>query len=179
MHSTELVGRYARAAFALAGERACRPQLAGELADFCRLLDEAPALRVCLYNPALPAERKRAVVRDLLGEQGHAVTRALIELLIEKRRERLLPPLAARVAELLRDSQGLVRVHLTSAMAVGAQDAARWQGRLSGILGRQVELETTVDPHLLGGVVLRVGHRQIDGSCRGQLDLLWNELSKN
>jgi F-type H+-transporting ATPase subunit delta len=107
----------------------------------------------------------------------HPLTINFLRLLIEKRRLPILAEIARRVNELLRESRGILAVKLTLALAPAPAQLAALRERLARIFERQVELETAVDPELLGGIVIQAADRLVDGSCRGQLDRIRTELA--
>lgn len=179
MASNLLVNRYAQAVFALAKEQDLQGQLTEELNGLDRLLEKNRELREGLMNPFIPAERKLAIITELFNRALSSLTLDFLRLLIEKRRETLLAELTRRMNALLQESLGILPVHVTSARELTPAQAAGIRQRLSQFFSRQVELETAEDASLLGGIVIQAESRQIDGSCRGQLEELRYELSKN
>lgn len=179
MPASPLANRYAQAIYALAAEANAQERVADELAAVERLLRERRDLRDCILDPFLRAERKQAVVSELFGPVLLPLTLNFLRLLIDKRRAPILPEVARRVNELLRRSRGILAVRVTGAAPLTPVQTAVIRGRLSRIFKRQVEMETAEDPGLLGGIVIRAEFRLIDGSCRGQLENIRHELSRN
>lgn len=179
MPSSQLVNRYAQAVFSLAVEQGLEGRVTEELDGLSRLLRDNRELRECLLNPFIRADRKQAVITDLFAALFHPLTLNFLRLAIEKRRERILPQVAERMNELLRNSRGILPVRLTSARPLTPAQEAALRDRLSRIFSREVEMKTAVDAALLGGIVIQAESRQMDGSCRGQLEKLRYELSKN
>ncbi|MBU4200953.1 MAG: ATP synthase F1 subunit delta [Verrucomicrobia bacterium] len=179
MASNQLVHRYAQAVFSLAQEHGLQDRLAEELNSLDRLLEQNRELRECLQNPFIPGERKLAVIADLFTQALSPLTRDFLRLLIEKRRVTLLADMTRRINALLRESLGILPVHLTSAQALNQEQEAAIRQRLARLFNRKVEMNTTVDASLLGGIMIQTESRLIDGSCRGQLDNIRYELSLN
>ena len=83
-----------------------------------------------------------------------------------------------RYRELVDASQGVVRVAVTSAVELTDDDTKRIAGQLSAALGGDVRVTATVDSEVLGGLVIRVGDRVIDGSARQRLNSLRGALAQ-
>ena len=163
--------RYARALFDVAQKEADIQQVGRELAGFTAMVGSHEVLTKALSNPAIPVQRKRAVVEQLLARAG-AVTPTLAKLLLllaERDRLGLLPDLAQAYEARLREHAQVVRAELTSAVPLAADRVAALQQGLQQVTGRQVQLETRVDPTIIGGAVARIGSTVYDGSVTTQL----------
>ena len=101
----------------------------------------------------------------------------LVQLLLTRGRIDLLPGVAREFARLDDLRLGVVHAAATSAAALSANDRRALTARLEQLTGGRVELVTSVDPSLLGGVVVRLGDRLIDGSVRGRLERLRGQLA--
>ena len=88
-----------------------------------------------------------------------------------------LPRVAAEFRRLDDQRNNIVHATVTSAAPLEADEVEAIRSRLEGLTGSSVDLETSVDADLLGGVVVRVGDRLIDGSVRGRLERLRNQLA--
>jgi F-type H+-transporting ATPase subunit delta len=167
--------RYAEAAF----EIALRD---GTVAEWRAGLDEAaaaldnPELREVLANPALPLDQRADIVRRVLTDLGEPI-RNLITLLLRRERIRELPRVAAEFRRLDDKRNNIVHATATSASPLADEELRAITARLEELSGAKVALETAVDPDLIGGVVVRIGDRLIDGSVRGRLERLRNKLA--
>jgi F-type H+-transporting ATPase subunit delta len=97
--------------------------------------------------------------------------------LAEQRRLNLLPEIGALFETYKRDSESQLLVKVTSAMALDAAQAEQLKASLKRRFKRDIELQTQVDPSLLGGVVIDTGSEVIDGSARGRLERLAGALT--
>lgn len=170
--------RYARALFDVARKEGL--DLAGlerELVAFGELVNGHEGLQRALSNPAVPAARKRAVVDQLLALQPltPAVAR-LLALLAERDRLILLEDLTAAFRERVMEHQQVVRAEVTTAIELPPDRVRALQQGLASATGRQVQLETRVDPSLIGGAVTRIGSTVYDGSITTQLQKLKEQL---
>ena len=168
--------RYAEAAF----EIALRDDT---VADWREQLDRAAAaldsaeLSETLANPALPLRQREDIVNGVFADLSDAV-RNLILLLLRRGRIRQLPRVAAEYRRLDDKRNNIVNATATSASPLDDDEIRAITARLEEISGgQQVALETAVDPDLIGGVVVRIGDRLIDGSVRGRLERLRNKLA--
>ena len=172
MVSNQLDARYARAIFESAGLPARQARVAGELDRVEGLTRELPALGQILYSPVVLPAVKQAMIQSLLASQADALTVDALFLLTDKRRERRLAGIVDALKALIRDRDNIAQVQVTSALPLSPEDVDALRDRLARVLNKTVELATTVDERLLGGIVIRIGDRLIDGSCRGQLETL-------
>ena len=167
--------RYAEAAFAIAQEdRAVEAWLADLRAIAAALADERILLVV--GNPTLPIAGRRDLLRQTLAKSPAPKVLNLVSLLLERRRIELFPQIVEEFQRLVDAQNGVVRAVATAASPLSPDEVAGLRERLAHLTGHTVELTTDVDADLLGGVVVRVGDRLIDGSVRGRLERLRSQL---
>ena len=149
-----------------------------ELAGFAALVTGHETLQRALMSPAVPAARKRAVVDALFDRGGrlNPILGKLIALLADRDRPDLLPELAAAFEQRLMDHRQVVRAELSTAIEMPADRVAALKDGLAQATGREVLLETRVDPALVGGAVARIGSTVYDGSVTTQLQKLKRAL---
>ena len=160
--------RYAQAAFDLAGPDAAAWTLA--LDRIAVFLTESDSARV-LQNPRVTAETKQEIVEAGLGDLPRLPLN-LARLLVQKGRSALARQVADHFGALLAESEG--RAHASAVTAVDLSDQEREDltRRLSERTERRITLETSVDPAILGGVVVQIGDRLIDASTKARLEAL-------
>src|SRR5579875_3681040 len=159
--------RYAEAAFALARQTQAEDAWARDLQRLADLL-AVPVAEKALTSPAVPAAQKLAAIDAELPDLQPPV-RNLVQL--------LLRDIAAAYRELWHRARGIVTAQVTTAVPLSDAQRALLAERLGRYVGRQVELETNVDPSIMGGVVARVGDLLLDGSVRGRLEALRRRLA--
>ena len=178
MTSRASAARYARALFDVAQKEADVQHVGRELTAFNALVTGHDVLARALTNPAVPAQRKGAVVRDLLARAG-AVSPVLSKLLLmlaDRDRLVLLPEIVAAYEQKLMDQAKVVRAELTTAVPLPDDHVAVLRHGLASVTGRQVQLETRVDPAIIGGAVARIGSTVYDGSVTTQLQKVKERL---
>lgn len=174
IHGFTIARPYARAAFALAKER-------GDLGGWSKALAQAaqlssdPQVASLVGHPALGAADAAGLVappgdldRDFLQ---------FLAVLADNGRIALLPEISALYEELRAEAQHIVRARVTSATPLDDAALSKLRDALRVRFGRDVELETAVDPTLIGGAVIYAGDVVIDGSIRSRLDRLETALT--
>lgn len=169
MREGKVARRYARALFNAAVRTQAVEAVNEALQQLLNTLRDHPPLQQLLLNPLIPRERKKQMVQQSIGRFTHPLLASLLDVMVQKRREGLLPEVAQEFSNLRDEHLGIVRVQAATAYPL---DSEQQQALIRGLerrTGRQVVLETRVDPSLIGGVVVRIGDTIIDGSVRGQL----------
>jgi len=149
------------------------PTKVGSMSDVGSLVERA---RRMLGTQTMPLSSR---VELVVGAVGTSVSRPvlnLILLLLRRGRIEDLPRVAAEFRRLDNMRQGITSATATTALPLQADEVRALTTRLKQFTGGRVELDVKVDPSLLGGLVVRVGDRLIDGSVRGRLERLRNRL---
>ncbi len=171
--------RYARALFDVAVKEHVDPDVVHrDLVAFTVLVSGHETLQRTLINPAVPAMQKRAVVEALLARAGqlNPILGKLLLLLAERDRLTLLPELAAAFDRRMMDHRQVVRAQLATAIELPADRVAALKDGLAQATGREVQIETRIDPSLVGGAVAQIGSTVYDGSVTTQLRKLKQAL---
>jgi len=167
--------RFAEAAFAVARDSNQLDAWLGALEQASSIYDNHAA-GLYLTSPVVPADQKRAVLRELLPGIPQEVERFLA-ILAHRDRLDLVPEIAIIFQRLVNEERGIAVAQVTTAIAIDDGQKAQIATRLSRRLGKTVTLETRVDPSILGGVVAQIGDNVIDGSVRGRLERLRRALT--
>jgi len=167
--------RYAEAAFGVAMRDDTLETWRSDLDAAASVAADERALTV-LANPSIAAERRAAVLTQLLGGRISQPVQNLIQLLLRRGRIEELSRVDAEFRRLDDRRQGITHATATSAAALSPDEVRALTQRLEQSTGGRIALDVQVDPSLLGGLVVRVGDRLIDGSVRGRLERLRNRL---
>jgi F-type H+-transporting ATPase subunit delta len=149
-----------------------------ELFRFGRLIDREPRLALALSDPALPAERKSALLERLLGGRATPTTQRLVQRVAAAPRGQSIPRALERLADLASERRSRYIAVVTSARPLEGDQADRLRAALSTAFGRDMDLQADVDPTLLGGLVVRVGDELVDGSVVRRLSDLRRRLAR-
>lgn len=178
MARKEAIRGYAQAMFSVAEAESALEVVEDELFLFARALEREPGLREALTDPALPAERKRAVLRDVLGERANPQTVNLLGFIVEQGRAKDLPAIVDELVALAAERRRSAVAEVRAAIPLDREHRERLAEALGKATGKKVELKVVVDPSVIGGVVARVGDQVIDGSVRRRLELARERLSE-
>lgn len=167
---------YARALYEAAQEAGRVASVREGLAAFVEAARETPELRALLRNPQLDARAKTAAVEAVAGE-GDGLVRNLLRLVVEKGRAGEIEEIAREFERLASAEEGRLTVELTTAFELTDEEARSIVEQIEQASGRGVEATRTVDPALIGGVVLQAGSLRLDASVRGRLERLGRDLA--
>jgi F-type H+-transporting ATPase subunit delta len=165
-----LVRGYAEALLAIAEAEGELASVEDELYGFAKTLETQTKLREALTDPALPAENKKALVRELLGQRANPHTVNALGFLIDQGRAREIGRIAEDLAEVAAERRAHRVAEVRSAVPLDDAQRERLAAALSKATGSQVEVKVVVDPRVVGGIVAKVGDEVFDGSIRTRLD---------
>lgn len=129
-------------------------------------------LRHFLESPRVSAEQKKGVLTKAFSQRAPATFVRFLQTLVDKRRQMLLPQIATEYRSLLDEAEGRVHAQVTFARPVPDDQRDAVARGLSKTLGKQVVPHVVIDPAIVGGVIVKVGDRVMDGSVRRRLRLL-------
>jgi F-type H+-transporting ATPase subunit delta len=169
--------RYAQAVFELALENR---ELEKWFDDLTLLSDSVSNQEFLdfLSQPRVTSEEKIRVVRDALGDSVGPLALNLMSLLATKNIAHILPGITDQYQELLDAQQGIERAEAVTAIPLDDDEQRRITEMLSALSGRDVRLTTRVDAEILGGMIIRIGDRVMDGSTRSRLRAMRRELAE-
>jgi F-type H+-transporting ATPase subunit delta len=168
---------YARALYAAAKDENRVDAVGEELGDFVEAQRQVPELRELLRNPQLDRRVKASALEELLGGEEQLVRNFLL-LLAEKNRAGEIAEIAREFERLVAQEAGILDVELTTAVKLSDQEARDVIEQIEKASGRKVEATRSVDPDLIGGIVLQAGSLRLDASVRGRLNRLRQELAQ-
>ncbi|HSF62209.1 MAG TPA: ATP synthase F1 subunit delta [Gaiellaceae bacterium] len=167
---------YARALFEAAHERGRLEAVSADFAALAAMLEDVPELQAFLHNPQIEPAGK-AEVLDQIAAGADELVRNFVRLVAEKGRGGELAEMNAELETLVARSQNRLAVELTTSYELSDQEAGSIVAAIEEASGRTVEATRSVDPSLIGGIVLQIGSHRADGSVRGRLERLRHELA--
>lgn len=167
---------YASALLAVAEAEGGLDRAGDELFAIARSFESSVELREALTDPRLPTARKLAIVSDLIGERASELSVGLVGFVVSMGRADELPAIVDRLVEDIAARRDRAVAEVRSAVELDDETVARLTEALSRATGKRVEVRTVVDPSVIGGLVARIGDTVIDGSVRGRLDSLRDNL---
>jgi F-type H+-transporting ATPase subunit delta len=168
-----LAGRYASALFELADQNKALDQVASDLSALKQMLAESPDLVRMVRSPVLSRADQSKAMNALMVQAGMSdLTQRFVGLVAQNRRLFALGSMIdAFLAELAR-RRGQQTAQVVSAHRLSDAQVQQLTDALRGSLGSQIDVRVTVDPSLIGGMIVKVGSRMIDSSVRTKLNKL-------
>ncbi len=163
--------RYARALLGATIKQRNFSVVLGELEEFQKLLQETPVLRQVFLNPAVPPAQKKKVLEDIGKKAGYQqLTINFLNTLVHRNRLNLLEQVTISLEQQFLERQGIIVVEVVTARKLDAEEEKTLSAQLESLTGKKVQLENTVEPGLIGGVITRIGTTVYDGSIHAQLE---------
>jgi F-type H+-transporting ATPase subunit delta len=168
-----VAGRYAVALFELASESGKTDAVSADLQRFAALIEESDDLKRLVRSPVFTPEQQQAAVGAILDRVGiGGIAGNFIRLVVRKRRLFAFPAMTRAFEALLAERKGIVPAEVTVAEPMPDQMLAELKAALRKTAGSQVSLGVKVNPDIIGGMVVKLGHRMIDASLKTKLNAL-------
>ena len=168
--SAAMVEPYAEALMSIAQTHHLTHQIGEDVESILSLLLSSSELQAFLVNPFVKAEGKKTVLRQILQGQVQGYFFNFLMLLVDRRRTFLLEAICQHYKALLRQLNNTVLAKVTSTVELSDHQRQQIIEKVKQMTNAaQVELETSLDPDLIGGVIIKVGSQVLDASIRGQL----------
>jgi F-type H+-transporting ATPase subunit delta len=173
----EIARVYSDALFEVAKEEGTLDAIHEQLGAFADALAESHDLQVFLFSPYFSSQEKReGIAKAVTGAEEEFMN--FLELLAEKHRMPAIFHIRRRFDELWAEENRRLEVTLTSAVELDEDVVERVGKEIERQTDRKIDLESQVDPEVLGGLVLRVGNMVLDASIRTKLERLRKEVAK-
>lgn len=178
MLETVVARRYALALFNLAGEQGAVDEVEKDLKVVVEVLERFPQLKRAIQHRLVPPREKKALVATVFSTRVSSLVQRFIGLLVDKHREGYLESILEAYVLYADRARNVVEVNVSSAVPLAEADLRSLGQRLEAYTGKKVRLKTSVDPSLLGGVVVRIGDQLIDGSVKKRLQKMKRLLTQ-
>ena len=173
----EIAQVYARSLFEVAQEQDNLDTVREQLGQFADALNDNHELSVFFFSPYFSTEEKKDGLGKTLDGADEAVLNFL-ELLVEKHRMPAIHRIRREFDHLWEEANKLLPVSITSAVELDPSTVEHIGNAIGESTGRKVELTSTVEPDILGGLVVRVGNSILDASIRNRLEQLRKQVAK-
>jgi F-type H+-transporting ATPase subunit delta len=172
MRDSTIARNYAEALLALARK-------SDDLAGWGRMIDEVASaierddrLRHFLEAPQISADQKNAVLQKAYEDRAPRLFLRYLQRLVKNRRQMLIPTIATEYRDLVDEVEGRLHAEVTLAKAPDDEERATIARQLTHAFGKPVVPQVRVNPNILGGIIVRVGDRVMDGSIRKRFSVL-------
>lgn len=171
--SASMAGRYAAALFELAKEQKQLPQVEADLRTFQGILDSSDDLRRLVRSPVISAEDQAKALGAVLTKAGiSSLTGNFFKLIARNRRLFAIADMLKDFRSLLARERGEVSADVVSAHTLTPDQMNALRDALRAQVGKDVQINTSVDPNLLGGLIVKLGSKMIDSSLKTKLSNL-------
>lgn len=178
MIEKSVVVGYAQALFEVANENGVADEVEKDLEGIKELLETNKDFRDILYHPAITKDAKKDIINKTIGLQCSKWVKNLLFILIDKRREKMLDYLADVFKEVAGRIRGVMCVKIQTAVPLTDSKLDRLKESLEKLMKKKVELETEINKDIIGGMIINMGNKIIDGSTLNRLRNLKKKLLK-
>jgi F-type H+-transporting ATPase subunit delta len=173
---TDRIEAYAHALLEVAQAEGRLPDVEDELFRFARIVEGNDELRMAIADPGLPAERRAAIVDELLEHRALPITRALATFVVGAGRGHDLAAIVNRFVELAAATRQHEVAEVRTATPLDDAQQQRLAEALSRAMNKNVEVKVVIDPTVMGGLVVTIGDTVIDGTVRHRLEQLKEQM---
>ena len=179
MIEESLATGYAQALFEVASERGGADDIENDLEGIKKLLETNREFRDILYHPSITKTDKKDIINKTIGRQCSSKwVRNLLYILIDKRREKILDFLPDVFKGVAGQIRGVVSVKVQTAFPLTGTRRVKLKENIEKLTKKKVELETEVNKEIIGGMIIRIENKIIDGSITNRLKNLKKNLLK-
>ncbi len=179
MLNTQLVEKYAAAIFEVAQEEGKLVEYDDELMQIRQLFEDNRDLKLFMADPQIGTAAKKKLMRQLFEKNALPAICNFLLLLIDKHRIHLLAEIIERFHFLSNATQNIELVYVRSAKELTPKQQDKLLARLEELSSKKISLKIRTDADLIGGLVIKIGDRLIDGSVVGQLNSIKKQLMAN
>jgi F-type H+-transporting ATPase subunit delta len=172
MRATTIARSYAETLLVLAGKAGNLRGWGGMLSDVARAMEADPTLRLFLESPRVPAQTKMDVLGRAFQDRMPRLMVRYLQALVRNRRQMLIPEIAIEYDNLVDAVENRLHARVTVAMEQTDAEVKALTAQLTRLFNKDVIPHITVDPAIMGGVVVHVGDTVLDGSVRKRLATL-------
>lgn len=177
MLDNEAVRAYAHALFELGDRDGKLDVFSGQLHNIAAVFNAQSELRQLLFHPQVKAEAKKDTLQKIFGSDTDQMVMNFLWLLVDRRRIACIDRIWHQFRMLVNEARNLEEAEVTTAAPLNNIAEKALQEKLSAMTGRRIILYTKIDPAIIGGVIVRMGDKLIDGSVMRQLSDLRYKLT--
>ena len=177
MLNTSIALRYARALHKIAKATGNTKKVVEDISGISNTIDTNSDLKRVLYHPAITADEKKLVLRDVFAKVCDPVSLHFVSYLIEKKRIFVIAAISQCLIDLLAEEENRINVKVQSFQELQDDSLKKIKDLLTKRLSKEIILSTEVTPSLLGGMRVILGDRVIDGSISYQLHKLSDSIT--
>lgn len=174
---TTIAERYAQALLELAEQKECIDFVKNDLITISQIIKQSPELNNYLSHPLIPLKDKKETIQQLLTDRANPYVINLIKLLLDRNRMFAFGAIAESFIKLFNKKFNIVVASVITAVEIDENLINNIKQKLSILLSKQIELNAEINPDILGGVVVKIDDKIIDGSIKGRLESIGRQLA--
>ncbi|AFQ46363.1 ATP synthase F1 subunit delta [Desulfosporosinus meridiei] len=178
MINGSLARRYSQALFEIASETGL-DQIDADLSELTKMVEENGEVKDTLLHPHISLSDKKSIMDKLMGDSFGDITRRFLYLLIDRRRADLLPAIQREFTRLADEARQVVEAKVASAIELSATQLDELKKAIVRMTGKEVRLVSEVRAELIGGVLIQIGDRVLDGTVAHSLEKMRENLRRN
>lgn len=160
----------------VAEEKGELEQIEKDLGLVCSVITKHANLKRMFFHPGVTRDEKNAVIKKIFGDSISGIMKNFLNVLLDRRREGVLWAIPDICEKAINDKRCVSKVIVHAAVPITGERLTHLKRRLDKMVGRKVEVEVVKDPRILGGMILRIGNKIVDGSVTGRLKVLKTRL---
>lgn len=176
MNNKTVAKRYAQALLQIAQERNSLDLFEKEINDCLASISADQHLKHIWFSERITPGDKKEVIKGLFQKKVSVIIINFLMVLVDKNREEYLPDIFREYRRLADITRNIVDAEVRSAVQLTDKDFNELQGKLSAMTGKNVRLQVKIDPNLIGGLVVKIGDKVIDGSVVKRLAIMKKKL---
>ncbi|MGD9580175.1 MAG: ATP synthase F1 subunit delta [Vampirovibrionia bacterium] len=174
---TIIADRYAEAMLDVAESNQCLDFVKNDLGTASATIKENEDLKKFLDHPIIPIKEKKEVVETIFSNRISPYVINLLKLLLDRNRMFIIDAINESFKMLFNKRFDIALAVVTTAIDIDDNTKSTIKQKLVDIMGKHVEIETKVDPEILGGVLITIGDSVLDGSIKGRLNDIKRQLT--
>lgn len=179
MNYSQIAQRYARALFELAVEQGLVDETMSDMRQLSRIASSDQSFKSILRSPVIRPHIKMKVASALFAKDFTPLSMKFIDLIIRKGRSLFIDAIASEYVEIAKIHKGILSVNLQSAAPMQEMELKNMTDQLAKASGFKIELDSTINPNLIGGFIVSFSGRRFDYSVRERLNKISKEFKMN
>lgn len=179
MRDIKVASRYAKSLLKIAIEENSLEELHSDMVLVNSVCTNSPDLVLMLKSPIVRTDKKKAVLSEVFGKNVSAMSNAFISIILTKKREGLLSDISDAFIDIYKTHKNITTATVTTAVTLSKEQ----KSKIIALLGKEgksdVDLKEVVNADIIGGMVLRIGDKQVDESIKRKLKNLEMEFDEN
>ena len=178
MIKNEIAVKYSQALLDIGKENNNLVDINKDLNQFWEIVQQHEDLKHTLFHQRILPEEKKAVLKEIFGDEINKYVLNFLKLLIDKRRIQFIEFIIKRFKKLVNKQEHIMEVEVISAISLEDNMVTKLKQKLDQFLDYKVIIKEKCDPSIIGGLVLKIGNYIIDGSIENRLTELEEKLDQ-